>query len=132
MASTTERRMIDYFKHPKKDKKTDEKLYILENEINAAFEKDYNICLMVDADIVNVGFFSSSSNKVYSLSDYGEYHWIVYCGNLKFLDIHKVETNNYSKIDTIQFDIFTWGDIKTIFLTKEQFEGNFYGYIRMK
>ena len=29
-------------------------------------------------------------------------------------------------------DIFTWGDIKTIFLTKEQFEGNYYGYIKMK
>ncbi len=46
----------------------------------------------------------------YSLADFGEYHWIVYEGNLQLLNTKGNFEKNYDNVSLVKFDVFTWGE----------------------
>lgn len=134
---------MDYYKLNKSYARdffgSDEKLRILEKDINEDFKNGYEICMLIDGSMVA---FSSESN--YSLDDFEEYHWVVYEGGLEILNGSKIESD-YDDVTNINFNIFTWGEIrnnsidsktgnimKKIKLTKNQFRSNYYGYLKLK
>ncbi|WBX77882.1 hypothetical protein PG911_06405 [Tenacibaculum ovolyticum] len=74
----------------------------------------------------------------YSLSDFGEYHWVVYEGGLEILNKDETPESDYDKVTNINFNVATWGKLRCnkndnkITITKEQFIANYYGYLKFK
>ncbi|MEO8516465.1 MAG: hypothetical protein ABI426_06965 [Flavobacterium sp.] len=119
---------------------SDEKLRILEKDINADFKNGYEICLLIDGSMVA---YQAEAN--YSLDDFSEYHWVVYEGGLKMLNAKKIIETDYDEVTDIEFNVFTWGSLRNdtidskkskkmpkIKLTKNQFRSNYYGYLKLK
>ena len=96
--------------------------------------------MMVDASMLK------PKNSNVSLSDFSEYHWIVYEGDLELFDKDNKPTVITNEVVFIEFTAFSWGEIfdnKTInpatkttstkiTIDRNKFIYNFYGYIRMK
>ena len=137
---------MDYFKLNKSYIRDffdyDEKIRILEKDINVDYKSGYQICMLIDADMV--------SRKVteYDISDLGEYHWVVYEGGLEILNKAGKPESDYDYVTNINFNVFTWAQLRNgsfdptikpiknlmrkIKLTKNQFRANYYGYLRLK
>ncbi|ANO49240.1 hypothetical protein Pf1_00993 [Flavobacterium columnare] len=118
---------------------SDEKLRILEKDIDADFKNGYQICLLIDGTMVDY-----KPGDDYSLDDFSEYHWVVYEGGLEILNGLKPESD-YDNVTNINFNVFTWGELRNdsvnptsglpmrkIRLTKNQFRSNYYGYLKLK
>jgi hypothetical protein len=110
---------------------SDEKIRILEKDIDADYKNGYEICMMIDGDMV--------SNKAdYNITDLGEYHWIVYEGNLQMLNDKEAIESDYDEVSKIKFDIFTWGEEVrgksriSNGISKKAFRNNYYGYLKLK
>lgn len=109
-------------------------------KIDNYYQSGYKICMMVDVSML----YLSDSNV--SLSDLGEYHWIVYEGDLELLDKNTNPAVTTDEVAYIKFSAFSWTKIfdnKTInpttgtsspkiVIDRNKFIYNFYGYIRMK
>ena len=109
-------------------------------KIDNYYQSGYKICMMVDVSML----YLSDSNV--SLSDLGEYHWIVYEGDLELLDKNTNPAVTTDEVAYIKFSAFSWAEIfdnKTInpttgasspkiVIDRNKFIYNFYGYIRMK
>jgi hypothetical protein len=119
---------------------SDEKLRILEKDIDADFKNGYEICLLIDGSMVA---YRTEAN--YSLDDFNEYHWVVYEGGLKMLNEKKIAETDYDEVTDIQFNVFTWGSLRNgtldtknnkimpqIKLEKNQFRSNYYGYLKLR
>ncbi|QYS91246.1 hypothetical protein JJC04_16230 [Flavobacterium covae] len=118
---------------------SDEKLRILEKDIDVDFKNGYQICLLIDGTMVDY-----KPGDDYSLDDFSEYHWVVYEGGLEILNGLKPESD-YDNVTNINFNVFTWGELRNdsvnptsglpmrkIRLTKNQFRSNYYGYLKLK
>lgn len=109
-------------------------------KIDNYYQSGYKICMMVDASMLK------PKNSNVSLSDFSEYHWIVYEGDLELFDKDNKPTVITNEVVFIEFTAFSWGEIfdnKTInpatkttspkiTIDRNKFIYNFYGYIRMK
>ena len=109
-------------------------------KIDNYYQSGYKICMMVDASMFEPNTF------YITFSDFREYHWIVYEGDLELLDKNSKTTAIINEVTTIKFSAFSWAKIfdnKTInpttgisstkiMIDKNKFIYNFYGYIRMK
>ena len=96
--------------------------------------------MMVDASMFEPNTF------YITFSDFREYHWIVYEGDLELLDENTNPAVTTDEVAYIKFSAFSWAKIfdnKTInpttgisstkiMIDKNKFIYNFYGYIRMK
>ncbi|WP_064967238.1 hypothetical protein [Tenacibaculum ovolyticum] len=58
---------------------SDEKVRILEENINKDYQNGYEICMMIYGDMI-------SNKSDYDITDLGEYHWVTYEGGLKILN----------------------------------------------
>ncbi len=113
---------------------SDEKVRILEKDINEDYNNGYEICMMIDGDMVERENLRGDN---YSFSDFEEYHWVVYEGGLELLNETNESETDYDKVTTINFNVYTWGelrrgDVNKITLKKDQFIANYYGYIKLK
>lgn len=114
---------------------SDEKVRILEEDIDKDFQNGYEICMMIDGDMV-----SSKPGPNYSFNDFGEYHWVSYEGGLNILNKDKKPESDYDKVTDIEFNVFTWGELrnddpkeaKKIKISKDQYIANYYGYLKLK
>ncbi|WP_028888222.1 type VI secretion system tube protein TssD [Tenacibaculum ovolyticum] len=112
---------------------SDEKVRILEEDINKDYQNGYEICMMIDADMMY-------NKPDYDITDFGEYHWITYEGNLEILNSKGKSETDYDEVTDINFDIVTWGDFKRdkgidkkkLRLSKASFRNNYYGYLKLK
>ncbi|MCL9805320.1 hypothetical protein NAT51_07295 [Flavobacterium amniphilum] len=135
---------IDYYKANKSYLRdffgSDEKLRILEKDIDKDYRNGYKICLLIDGSMVA---FSKESN--YSFDDFSEYHWIVYEGGLKYLNSSNLQELDYDDVSNIELNVFTWGEIRNdslhpdynikmpkLKLEKNQFRSNYYAYLKFK
>ncbi|MEM0940633.1 MAG: DUF4280 domain-containing protein [Bacteroidota bacterium] len=117
---------------------SNEKVRILEGDINTDYQNGYKIFMMIDADMVK-----RYPGENYSWDDFGEYHWVVYEGNLRLLNSNGSIETNYDKVSMIEFFVYTWGELRDgqtrdgvlmrkIHLTKDQFRANYYGYLKLR
>lgn len=110
---------------------SDEKIRILEKNINTDYKNGYKISLLIDASMLG-------NDDSYSLDDFSEYHWIVNEGNLQLLNTNNISENNYDYVSSVKFDVFSWGEeVKGKSRTsngikKSAFINNYYGYLKMK
>ncbi len=110
---------------------SDEKLRILEKDIDADYNNGYKISLLIDSSML-------MNDSAYTLDDFSEYHWIVYEGNLQLLSVKGNLEKNYDDVSMVKFDVFTWGEqVKGSSRTsnginKAAFINNYYGYLKMK
>lgn len=109
---------------------SDEKIRILEEDIDKDYQNGYEICMMIDADMMD-------NKSDYDLTDFGEYHWVTYEGGLELLNSEKKTESDYDKVKTIKFKCFTWGEPilnsrTSKGITKEAYRNNYYGYIKFK
>lgn len=136
---------IDYYKVNKSYLRdlfgSDEKVRILEKDIDSDYKNGYKISLLIDGSMVA---YKEEDN--YSLDDFSEYHWIVYEGGLEILNKDGKKGTDYDEVTNINFNVFTWGEIRNdspnpkndnnkmpkIRLKKKQFISNYYGYLKMK
>ena len=109
-------------------------------KIDNYYQSGYKICMMVDASMFEPNTF------YITFSDFREYHWIVYEGDLELLDENTNPAVTTDEVAYIKFSAFSWAKIfdnKTInpttgisstkiMIDKNKFIYNFYGYIRMK
>ncbi|WBX77884.1 hypothetical protein PG911_06415 [Tenacibaculum ovolyticum] len=106
---------------------SDEKIRILEKDINKDYQNGYEICMMIDGDMI-------SNKSDYDITDLGEYHWITYEGGLEILNGITPESD-YDKVTNINFNVVTWGEIKNnapnekpkLKLSKKAYKNNYYG-----
>ncbi|REH47461.1 hypothetical protein C7448_10682 [Tenacibaculum gallaicum] len=112
---------------------SDEKIRILEEDIDKDYKNGYEICMMIDADMMY--------NKAdYDITDFGEYHWVTYEGALEILNSKRNTESDYDKVTGINFNVVTWGefkrdkgsDKKKLRLSKASFRNNYYGYLKLK
>ena len=112
---------------------SDEKVRILEEDIDNDFKNGYKICMMIDGSMVD-----KTPGANYSLDDLGEYHWVVYEGDLEILNKDEKPESDYDKATNINFNVATWGKLRCdkndnkITITKDQFIANYYGYLKFK
>lgn len=109
---------------------SDEKIRILEEDIDKDYQNGYEICMMIDGDMMN-------NKSDYDLTDFGEYHWVTFEGGLKLLNSEKKTESDYDEVKTIKFKCFTWGEPilssrTSKGITKEAYRNNYYGYIKFK
>ncbi|MGJ7031967.1 hypothetical protein [Niabella hirudinis] len=109
---------------------SDEKLRILEKDIDRDYKNGYRICMMIDGDMMY-------GKSEYTWSDFQDYHWIVYEGGLGLLNDTGVPETDYDDVKTVKFKEFTWGEdvqnsrtMKGI--SKKAFISNYYAYIKLK
>ncbi|GGX16003.1 type VI secretion system tube protein TssD [Aquimarina muelleri] len=111
---------------------SDEKIRILEEDIDNDYQNGYEICMMIDGDMI-------SNKSDYDITDLGEYHWVTYEGGLEILNGINPETD-YDKVTNINFNVVTWGEIKNgtpnekpkLELSKKAYRNNYYGYLKLK
>ncbi len=92
-----------------------------------------------DASAINWPLVNKKPEANYSLSDFGEYHWVVYEGGLELLN-DKESESDYDEITDIEFNVVTWGQFKNdnldeaekIKISKKQYIANYYGYLKFK
>jgi hypothetical protein len=119
---------------------SNEKLRILQKDIDKDYKNGYQICLLIDSSMVEY-----LPEPDYSWSDFQEYHWVVYEGGLEMLNSKNIAESDYDKVTNINFNVFSWGKIrndttnsktgkimKKIRITKDQFRSNYYGYLKLK
>ncbi len=119
---------------------SDEKIRILEEDIDKDYQNGFEICMMIDGDMV-----ASNPGPNYSINDFGEYHWVTYEGGLELLNSEKRTEPDYDKVTNVEFNVVTWGELKDgktlddknkpmdkIEITKKQFISNYYGYLKLK
>ncbi|OEJ98632.1 hypothetical protein A8C32_05385 [Flavivirga aquatica] len=112
---------------------SDEKIRILEEDIDKDYKNGYEICMMIDADMMY-------NKPDYDITDFGEYHWITYEDNLEILNSKGKTETDYDEVTDINFDVVTWGDFKRdkgidkkkLRLSKASFRNNYYGYLKLK
>ncbi len=112
---------------------SDEKIRILEKDIDKDYQNGYEICMMIDADMM-------SNKSDYDITDFGEYHWVTYEGNLEILNSKGETESDYDIVTDVKFDVVTWGDFKRdkcsdkkkLRLSKASFINNYYGYIKLR
>ncbi|WBX76701.1 hypothetical protein PG911_00140 [Tenacibaculum ovolyticum] len=109
------------------------KIRILEEDINKDYQNGYEICMMIDADMMY-------NKPDYDITDFEEYHSITYEGNLEILNSKGKSETDYDEVTDINFDVVTWGDFKRdkgidkkkLRLSKASFRNNYYGYLKLK
>ncbi len=112
---------------------SDEKIRILEEDIDKDYQNGYEICMMIDADMMY-------NKPDYDITDFGEYHWVTYEGKLEILNSKGKSETDYDEVTDINFDVVTWGDFKRdkgidkkkLRLSKVSFRNNYYGYLKLK
>jgi len=108
---------------------SDEKIRILEKDIDRDFRNGYEVCMMIDGDMM----YNKSD---YDLTDLAEYHWITYEGNLEILNSKLKTETDYDEVTNINFNVVTWGRFyrgtSKLKLSKAGYRNNYYGYLRLK
>jgi len=107
-----------------------QKLEVLRDQINGSYLEGFKILLLIDVGMLE-------NKNIYSLKDYIHYHWVVYEGNLEFIDNDGNIEHDLDRVSQVKFNTFSWGENPihsrtSIGVSKQAFIKNYYGFIRMK
>jgi len=114
---------------------SDEKVRILEKDIDQDYKNGYEVCMLIDGDMVDK-YLTNDKIEQYDSKDLLEYHWVVYEGGLKLLNKNGDIESDYDDVTSVEFNVFTWGELRKgktkIKISKRAYLNNYYGYLRLK